>query len=362
MLHLIMTTNHSTRRQMTIMSTLLVLLLCCLATTEAVAKYDCTNNGGYGCKYGGTCHFYGFCICPKGFQGHDCGLKTELISTAVNCTAECKNGGTCYESDRCYCPHGFIGNHCEIPDTVARCAPDKMIIEAYRPLGFVGEVYMYKNRKSCALQQVPSDIQDMMKLERVILYSDKTECALTRAPDTPNLGDVTMKTTVVSTHNYNQFGPRDSIMEVSCRQSNSFQGITKETTETAFPFRMIALDMNGEPVQALAANESIILQFEPVGIPDVRGVTVEYLEVYSINANSNEVVSKTIIENGCVLKTAQQHLEIPIRNYSEMNREGTFWVARVAMRAFILLPGEPLLFKSRLRFCPGKCHGVSCAM
>lgn len=61
----------------------------------------------------------------------------------------------------------------------------------------------------------------------------------------------------------------------------------------------------------------------------------------------------------CVLKTAQQHLEIPIRNYSEMNREGTFWVARVAMRAFILLPGEPLLFKSRLRFCPGKCHGVS---
>lgn len=30
---------------------------------------------------------------------------------------------------------------------------------------------------------------------------------------------------------------------------------------------MIALDMNGEPVQALAANESIILQFEPVGIP-----------------------------------------------------------------------------------------------
>ena len=70
---------------------------------------------------------------------------------------------------------------------VARCAPDKMIIEAYRPLGFVGEVYMYKNRKSCALQQVPSDIQDMMKLERVILYSDKTECALTRAPDTPNV-------------------------------------------------------------------------------------------------------------------------------------------------------------------------------
>lgn len=32
--------------------------------------------------------------------------------------------------------------------------------------------------------------------------------------------------------------------------------------------------------------------------PDVRGVMVEYLEVYSINANSNEVVSKTIIENG----------------------------------------------------------------
>lgn len=30
---------------------------------------------------------------------------------------------------------------------------------------------------------------------------------------------------------------------------------------------MVALDMNGEPVQALAANESIILQFEPVGIP-----------------------------------------------------------------------------------------------
>lgn len=48
---------------------------------------------------------------------------------------------------------------------------------------------------------------------------------------------------------------------------NSFQGTTKEITETAFPFRMVALDMNGEPVQALAANESIILQFEPVGIP-----------------------------------------------------------------------------------------------
>lgn len=63
----------------------------------------------------------------------------------------------------------------------------------------------------------------------------------------------------------------------------------------------------------------------------------------------------------CVLRTAQQHLEIPIRNYSEMNRQGTSWVARVAMRAFILLPGEPLLFKSRLRFCPGKCHGVSCS-
>lgn len=46
----------------------------------------------------------------------------------------------------------------------------------------------------------------------------------------------------------------------------------------------------------------------------------------------------------CVLRTAQQHLEIPIRNYSEMNRQGTSWVARVAMRAFILLPGEPLLF------------------
>lgn len=43
------------------------------------AKYDCTNNGGYGCKYGGTCHFYGFCICPKGFQGEDCGLKTGKI-------------------------------------------------------------------------------------------------------------------------------------------------------------------------------------------------------------------------------------------------------------------------------------------
>ncbi|XP_065942247.1 gigasin-2 isoform X2 [Magallana gigas] len=342
---------------MTAMSPLYVLALCCLATT-VFAKYDCTNNGGYGCKYGGTCHFYGFCICPKGFQGEDCGLKTELISTAANCTAECKNGGTCYESDRCYCPHGFIGDLCEIPDTVARCAPDRMIIEAYRPLGFVGEVYMFKNRKSCALKQVPSDIRDMMKLERVVLHSDKTECALTRTPDTPKLGDVTMKTTVVSTHNYNQFGPRDSIMDVSCVHTNSFQGSTKEITETAFPFRMVALDMNGEPVQALAANESIILQFEPVGIPDVRGVMVEYLEVYSINANSNEVVSKTIIENGCVLRTAQQHLEIPIRNYSEMNRQGTSWVARVAMRAFILLPGEPLLFKSRLRFCPGKCHGV----
>lgn len=343
------------------MSPLYVLALCCLATT-VFAKYDCTNNGGYGCKYGGTCHFYGFCICPKGFQGEDCGLKTELISTAANCTAECKNGGTCYESDRCFCPHGFIGDMCEIPDTVARCAPDRMIIEAYRPLGFVGEVYMFKNRKSCALKQVPSDIRDMMKLERVVLHSDKTECALTRTPDTPKLGDVTMKTTVVSTHNYNQFGPRDSIMDVSCVHTNSFQGSTKEITETAFPFRMVALDMNGEPVQALAANESIILQFEPVGIPDVRGVMVEYLEVYSINANSNEVVSKTIIENGCVLRTAQQHLEIPIRNYSEMNRQGTSWVARVAMRAFILLPGEPLLFKSRLRFCPGKCHGVTCAM
>uniref|UniRef100_A0A8W8N991 EGF-like domain-containing protein n=1 Tax=Magallana gigas TaxID=29159 RepID=A0A8W8N991_MAGGI len=285
------------------MSPLYVLALCCLATT-VFAKYDCTNNGGYGCKYGGTCHFYGFCICPKGFQGEDCGLKTELISTAANCTAECKNGGTCYESDRCYCPHGFIGDMCEIPDTVARCAPDRMIIEAYRPLGFVGEVYMFKNRKSCALKQVPSDIRDMMKLERVVLHSDKTECALTRTPDTPKLGDVTMKTTVVSTHNYNQFGPRDSIMDVSCVHTNSFQGSTKEITETAFPFRMVALDMNGEPVQALAANESIILQFEPVGIPDVRGVMVEYLEVYSINANSNEVVSKTIIENGCVTENS----------------------------------------------------------
>lgn len=70
---------------------------------------------------------------------------------------------------------------------VARCAPDRMIIEAYRPLGFVGEVYMFKNRKSCALKQVPSDIRDMMKLERVVLHSDKTECALTRTPDTPKV-------------------------------------------------------------------------------------------------------------------------------------------------------------------------------
>lgn len=62
-----------------------------------------------------------------------------------------------------------------------------MIIEAYRPLGFVGEVYMFKNRKSCALKQVPSDIRDMMKLERVVLHSDKTECALTRTPDTPKV-------------------------------------------------------------------------------------------------------------------------------------------------------------------------------
>ncbi|XP_048779902.1 gigasin-2-like isoform X2 [Ostrea edulis] len=337
-----------------------ILILCCLGTA-AFAKYDCTNNGGYGCRQGGTCHFYGFCICPKGFQGHDCGLKTEFIST-VNSTVECKNGGTCYQQDKCYCPHGFIGKLCEIPDTVARCAPDKMIVEAYRPLGFMGEVYLYKNRKSCALQKVPSDIPDLMKLERVVLHSDKTECSLTRLSDTPKLGDVTMKTTVVNTHNYNQFGPRDNIMDVSCVHTNSFEGKTREITETAFPFRMVALDMNGDPVQALAANESIILQFEPVGMADVRGVMVEYLEVYSINALSNEVVSKTIIENGCVLKAAQQHLEIPIRNYSEMSRDGKGWVARVSMRAFILLPGEPLLFKSRLRFCPGKCHGVTCAM
>lgn len=70
---------------------------------------------------------------------------------------------------------------------MARCAPDRMIIEAYRPLGFVGEVYMFKNRKSCALKQVPSDIRDMMKLEIVVLHSDKTECALTRTPDTPKV-------------------------------------------------------------------------------------------------------------------------------------------------------------------------------
>lgn len=31
---------------------------------------------------------------------------------------------------------------------------------------------------------------------------------------------------------------------------------------------------------------------------DVCGVMVEYLEVYSINVNFNEVVSKIIIENG----------------------------------------------------------------
>lgn len=47
---------------------------------------------------------------------------------------------------------------------------------------------------------------------------------------------------------------------------SSFEGKTREITETAFPFRMVALDMNGDPVQALAANESIILQFEPVGM------------------------------------------------------------------------------------------------
>lgn len=39
---------------------------------------------------------------------------------------------------------------------------------------------------------------------------------------------------------------------------------------------MVALDMNGEPVQALAANESIILQFEPVGIPGNYSIYQRY--------------------------------------------------------------------------------------
>lgn len=51
-----------------------------------------------------------------------------------------------------------------------------MIIEVYRFFGFVGEVYMFKNRKFCVLKQVFLDIRDMMKLERVVLYSDKMEC------------------------------------------------------------------------------------------------------------------------------------------------------------------------------------------
>lgn len=75
---------------------------------------------------------------------------------------------------------------------------------------------------------------------------------------------------------------------------NSFQGTTKEITETAFPFRMVALDMNGEPVQALAANESIILQFEPVGIPgnysicyQTHYVCMKHVSKEQINGNRN---------------------------------------------------------------------------
>lgn len=82
--------------------------------TCAIHISDCARNP---CYNGGTCYdLHGDfgCICPPGFSGKNCDVKS-VDECVIN---PCKNGGSCYvvpneKSIACICPFGDMGNHCE---------------------------------------------------------------------------------------------------------------------------------------------------------------------------------------------------------------------------------------------------------
>uniref|UniRef100_A0A3Q3GNK6 Delta-like 2 homolog (Drosophila) n=1 Tax=Labrus bergylta TaxID=56723 RepID=A0A3Q3GNK6_9LABR len=73
------------------------------------------------CQNGATCVMEDsgeyMCLCPEGFHGRDCHLKTGPCHQR---RSPCKNGGLCEDADgfaeklMCRCLAGFTGAHCEI--------------------------------------------------------------------------------------------------------------------------------------------------------------------------------------------------------------------------------------------------------
>ncbi|MEI8279924.1 MAG: hypothetical protein WCG87_09185 [Bacteroidota bacterium] len=79
------------------------------AVLYSSCKKDACN--GVTCQNQGTCSG-GKCVCPTGYSGDHCEIKT-IINTD-NCNGvNCQNHGTCVNGI-CHCPAGFSGTHCEI--------------------------------------------------------------------------------------------------------------------------------------------------------------------------------------------------------------------------------------------------------
>ena len=64
------------------------------------------------CQHGGTCDpLTRQCLCPNGFAGMKCELKSLFCDQTTN---PCRNNGTCLPlENRCLCTNYFTGKYCE---------------------------------------------------------------------------------------------------------------------------------------------------------------------------------------------------------------------------------------------------------
>lgn len=83
----------------------LLTIACFIAVTYTACKKDSCKE--ITCQNGGTCTD-GKCVCPSGYGGDLCDIKTDA------CTGiKCKNEGVCKDGT-CVCPAGFEGALCEL--------------------------------------------------------------------------------------------------------------------------------------------------------------------------------------------------------------------------------------------------------